>query len=111
VLTALCAAPVMACLAPDAALNEQEKACCRDMADDCGSKDMASSHSCCQKIVSSQQDALVQQLAGIDNAAAAAAAIAAGGALAPADPGQSHDSPLDQHPPPITSPSRTVLKI
>lgn len=101
----------MACLAPSASLSEEEKACCREMAGQCGSEGMASGHSCCQKIVTSQQDALVQQLAGIDSAAAAAAAIAAEGALPAVDPEQSPDSPSDQHPPPTTSPSRTVLRI
>ena len=110
-LILMCGAPVMACLAPAAQLTEEEKACCREMADQCGNMGMASGHSCCEKIVPSQTDALVQQLAAMDDAAGAAATIAAGSALSPAVPEQAHDWPSDQHPPPITSPSRTVLRI
>jgi hypothetical protein len=40
-------APAMACLAPNSSLTDAEKACCRQMNNDCG--DMGnSSHSCCK---------------------------------------------------------------
>ena len=103
-------APLMACLAPDAQLTEAEKACCRDMAKECGSMDMSADHSCCQKIVPDQKDALVKQLAPLDDAAATAAAIAAEGALSPALPREPGDLPSDRHPPPDT-PLRAVLRI
>ena len=44
--------PVMACLVPDAEMTEAERACCKHMAQQCGSMNMPSSHSCCQKEVS-----------------------------------------------------------
>jgi|SRR5579872_1100537 len=45
------AVPVMACLLPNAALSPQEKACCREMAGQCGDMGMSSSHSCCKSTV------------------------------------------------------------
>jgi hypothetical protein len=47
-------APVMACLAPDAQLTEEEKACCRQMAEQCASADMAAGHSCCHPTLTSE---------------------------------------------------------
>ena len=49
--------PAMACLIPNAQLTEQEKSCCRKMANECGSMSMHGDHSCCQK--TRQQDAAV----------------------------------------------------
>jgi hypothetical protein len=47
-LVLLFAAPLMACLTPDAQLTAEEKACCRAMAGQCG--DMGpSGHSCCDE--------------------------------------------------------------
>lgn len=42
-------APAMACMAPDAQMTTQERACCRMMKGDCGQMDMPASHGCCQK--------------------------------------------------------------
>jgi hypothetical protein len=44
----LSAAPAMACLAPDSQLTDAEKACCRQMKNDCGDMGTHSSHSCCK---------------------------------------------------------------
>jgi hypothetical protein len=44
--------PVMACLVPDAEMTQAERECCKHMARQCGSMNMPSSHSCCQKEVS-----------------------------------------------------------
>src|SRR6267142_2275544 len=53
-------APVMACLAPDARLTDEERECCREMAGQCD--EMPSSHSCCQPTVTSEhQSFLVAQ--------------------------------------------------
>jgi hypothetical protein len=41
------AVPLMACMIPDSLLTEEERACCKAMADDCGQMEMPSSHSCC----------------------------------------------------------------
>jgi hypothetical protein len=57
VLLVLLGVPAMACLMPNAQLTEQEKSCCRKMANECGSMGMHGDHSCCQK--TRQQDAAV----------------------------------------------------
>jgi len=44
-----CAAPVMACLAPDAHMTAEERACCRVMSAQCGQMAMPASHDCCTK--------------------------------------------------------------
>lgn len=44
--------PAMACLMPGAEMTEAERNCCKHMARQCGSMNMTSSHSCCQKEVS-----------------------------------------------------------
>jgi hypothetical protein len=41
--------PLMACLQPNSALTDEERECCRQMADDC--EGMPSSHSCCKMTV------------------------------------------------------------
>jgi len=42
-------APAMACMAPNAQMTTQERACCRMMKGDCGQMEMPASHGCCQK--------------------------------------------------------------
>lgn len=54
--------PAMACLEPDAQLTEEEKACCREMANQCGSMDMPGDHSCCQKTVQHHDVAVVKNV-------------------------------------------------
>jgi hypothetical protein len=48
-LMVTCLAPAMACVAPDAQMNAQERACCRTMSSQCGQTEMSASHGCCQK--------------------------------------------------------------
>ena len=47
----LWAAPLMACMLPDALLTAEERECCKDMGDQCGQMEMPSSHSCCKPTV------------------------------------------------------------
>jgi hypothetical protein len=49
------ASPLMACMVPDALLTNEERECCRNMANDCGQMEMPASHSCC-KVVTRQID-------------------------------------------------------
>ncbi len=46
-------APAMACALPSAHLSPAERACCKQMKDQCGSMAMPASHGCCHKEVSS----------------------------------------------------------
>ena len=43
------AVPAMACMAPDAQMTVEERACCRMMNNDCGQMQMPASHDCCRK--------------------------------------------------------------
>jgi hypothetical protein len=43
-------APVLACALPGQEMSEEEQTCCLHMADECGSAQMAESHSCCNKL-------------------------------------------------------------
>lgn len=45
------ASPALACLLPGRAMTTAEHACCKKMAEMCGSPSMPQSHSCCQKEV------------------------------------------------------------
>lgn len=49
-------APAMACMVPDAQMNPQEHACCRQMKNQCGQMEMPASHGCCQKTPPSVHD-------------------------------------------------------
>jgi hypothetical protein len=51
-----CLAPAMACMVPDAQMNNEERACCRAMKNQCGQMDMPASHGCCQKAPASVYD-------------------------------------------------------
>ena len=53
------AVPTMACLTPDAQLTDEEKTCCREMANQCGDTEMSSDHSCCQKLIIQHHDLAV----------------------------------------------------
>src|SRR5262245_32117522 len=52
--------PVMACLVPGADLSEAEKACCRQMANQCGHDQVPSSHSCCRPASATEQTAVAK---------------------------------------------------
>ena len=51
---------VAACTLPSAALTPDERACCRQMASQCGGGQMPSSHSCCKSVVPLDQRALAK---------------------------------------------------
>lgn len=42
-------APAMACVVPGANLTPAERACCKQMASQCGHMEMPAAHGCCQK--------------------------------------------------------------
>jgi hypothetical protein len=43
-------APAMACMASDAGMTVEERACCRAMKTDCRQTEMPASHDCCKKL-------------------------------------------------------------
>jgi hypothetical protein len=52
------ASPLLACMMPDALLSNEERECCKNMANECGQMEMPASHSCC-KVVGPQIDSYV----------------------------------------------------
>jgi hypothetical protein len=53
-------APLMACMLPVNTMSDDEQACCREMAGQCGQADMPSSHSCCKTLAGSVQLAVAK---------------------------------------------------
>lgn len=51
--------PIATCVAAGAEMTQAESECCRQMAEDCGGKDMPDSHSCCTKASIQTNDALL----------------------------------------------------
>jgi hypothetical protein len=49
-------APAMACMAADAQMSSQERACCRTMSNQCGQTQMQTSRGCCLKTPASLYD-------------------------------------------------------
>jgi hypothetical protein len=104
--------PAMACVIPDAQLTEAEKACCRQMAQQCGKMDMPNGHSCCDTTVKPQQSAMLKPAPSFsyDHVVLAFAPIAI--ALAPQQiPADSAIRALRHPPPNIDSPSIEILRI
>jgi len=52
-------APAMACMAPDAEMTAEERACCRMMKNDCGQMEMPASHDCCKTTPGSMRDGVL----------------------------------------------------
>jgi hypothetical protein len=60
-LLVFCVAPVKACLAPDAEMTTEERACCRMMKNQCGqSMEMPASHDCCKKAPKTVSEAVIK---------------------------------------------------
>ena len=53
-------APAMACMAPDAEMTTEERACCRMMNNDCGQMQMPASHDCCKKTPGTLRDSALR---------------------------------------------------
>ncbi len=51
-----CVAPAMACMAPDAQMTIEERACCRMMKSQCGQMEMPTSNDCCKIAAQSVPD-------------------------------------------------------
>lgn len=53
---------LLACTAPGATMSDEEKECCRHMADQCGDLQMDGSHGCCTKTPSHNTGVLQQSI-------------------------------------------------
>jgi len=58
-LLTLSGSPVLACVLQADGLSEDERECCREMADQCGSSTMPASHSCCKEVPQFGSDSFV----------------------------------------------------
>ena len=57
--------PAMACVLPGAHLTPAERACCKQMASQCGHMQMPVSHGCCQKDIPAANQWNVAQIASV----------------------------------------------
>lgn len=80
------APPLLACALPGVQMSDEEKACCRHMADECGSADMPDSHSCCKKSTAAQTGSFQMKQCDVSSLEIAAHVSAARLFLAPAVP-------------------------
>ena len=61
------AVPTMACWSPMVTLNAAERACCKQMAKECGSAGMPNSHSCCHRVIGPEASFLKTASAPLDH--------------------------------------------
>jgi hypothetical protein len=108
-LVVLFGLPAMACLIPGAEMTEAERDCCKHMAQQCGSMNMPSSHSCCQKEVSRLNSMLGTSLAQL---VAPALTVAVVSELPQAHVISPAFSSFEFHPPPESPPgTASILRI
>jgi len=79
----LLASPLLACTVPGATMSDEEKECCRHMADQCGDMQMDTSHGCCTKTPSANASVLQQSVKYSPAPPGFAMAIAPSQALVP----------------------------
>jgi hypothetical protein len=105
--------PAMACLQPDTQLTDEEKACCREMANQCGSMDMPGDHSCCHKSVQHHDVAVVKDASHISYSQSSAQVASFHLPVVPSE-SVGHPSVPERlrHPPPSSAhPSIEILRI
>ena len=64
---AVSAVPTMACWSPMVTLNAAERACCKQMAKECGSTGMPNTHSCCHRLIGPEASFLKTASAQLDH--------------------------------------------
>jgi hypothetical protein len=108
-LVVLCGLPAMACLVPGAEMTDTERECCKHMAQQCGSMDMPSSHSCCHKDVSRPNSMLRGAFAQLIAPALNGAVV---GELPPPQVAAPGVFSFELHPPPESPPgTSSILRI
>jgi hypothetical protein len=101
--------PAMACLIPEAEMTDAERDCCKHMAQQCGSMNMPSSHSCCHTQVSHPDSMLGETFAHFLAPALSSAVV---GELQPSHIVASQFFPFELHPPPESPPgTSSILRI
>jgi hypothetical protein len=111
----LLATPIMACLIPAAAMTAVERDCCKRMAQECGNKGMAQSHSCCQTTTVPDHLAAIESSSDVNSQQPTlfvTYAIHPGPAIATLPEPRSSLWAADIHSPPVSPPvAISVLRI
>jgi hypothetical protein len=101
--------PIMACLVVATEMSAAERECCKHMAQECGSMNMPSSHSCCQTEVRQASPMLHVEPAHFVPQLAVAMTVSVP-AISPVD--SFHALSAERHPPPESPPgSSSILRI
>ena len=107
-----CVAPTMACMAPDAQMTTEERACCRMMKNQCGQMGMSASHGCCTKAPKSlHESALKTDTVSLHPVAFIAVSVASFEFLAPQDVGYGSVQHPEYSPPESPPSAITILRI
>jgi hypothetical protein len=111
-LLVFCVAPAMACMAPDAQMTREERACCRMMGNKCGQMQMSSSSDCCKHTQADDRDkALKTNTATLDRAASVLAPVSALELPATLGAGSGRVQRPGHSPPKPPAPAITVLRV
>jgi hypothetical protein len=101
--------PAMACMAPNAQMTTQERACCRMMKNQCGQMEMPASSNCCTKApADDRNNALKTDTASSHPAAFAAIRVSSFELLTPQSAGNGWVQ-RPEHSPPKSPPSAIAI--
>ena len=101
-----CVAPAMACMAPDAQMTIEERACCRMMKSQCGQMEMPTSNDCCKKPLKSVQNVALKPDTSFNPSALAAMDVSSLDKLIPVSRSIGRIQRPEHSPP--TSPPSTI---
>jgi hypothetical protein len=105
-------APAMACMASDAQMTIEERACCRMMKSQCGQMEMPSSQDCCKKAAKSIPDtALKTETVSLHPAAFVAIWVTSFEVLAPQGASYGWVQRPENSPPKSPPSAITILRI
>jgi hypothetical protein len=103
--------PLMACMLPNGVMTAEEKACCREMADQCSQNQMPSSHSCCKSVSPPKQLAVAQSTLHFTHHLALVCILPSMARLASLPQGIASVSVAFGHSPPEAPSSANILRI
>lgn len=107
-----CVAPAMACVAPDAQMTTEERACCRMMKSLCGQMAMPTSHGCCKKAPTDDHDnALKTETVSFHSAAFVALWVSSFELLSPQGASNGWIQRAEHSPPKSPPSAITILRI
>ena len=104
-------APAMACMAPDAQMTIEERACCRMMRSRCGQMEMPTSNDCCKKALNGVQDVALKPDTSFNPAAFAAMVVSSLDKLTPEGWSVGRIQRPDHSPPTVPPSAIAILRI